>query len=560
ITVAPTSAGKTHIILNYLVDSVLDSLDGAFAVIVVPTRALITEVSSKIYNLAKERGREKEIEICTIPRDGNFSDKTFFVMTQERLHEVLLRGDINFNYLFIDEAHNISDESRGVLLHLTLEKVLDNGTPQIIIGMPSPQYQNSFTSVFNDIAFKKEITNHSPVSKLIMNVRPKGRNLEIDRLYSADKVVIPKNFKEKKLADIVYRLGKNHSNIIYRNQTNYCESIAQDISNRIETVADNEALIEASEYIKHFIHEEFTLASNLLKGVAFHYSPLPTSVRIMVENLAKEGHVKYICCTSTLAEGVNLPAKNLFIQNPFFKQKFQSPERLEDVKINNITGRAGRMLQHFSGNVFLIEQDKWAFDDYFTESDELKEEKIPTYFKLINDKTDDVIMALSGQYPREDEQYKFYSVANKLIKAFDNGSLDNTLTAPEVKLDSHMIRRLKNNVEQAFLNLKVSSLILESNPTIGYIQQNKVYEFLMCEVDLHEWSLPHPKSEDLYERLLKISSKLIEYGVFIPSGNYTAKYICLISKKWIQGNSLKEMISEQIYWDNASPSQDANDE
>lgn len=560
ITVAPTSAGKTHIILNYLVDSVLDSLDGAFAVIVVPTRALITEVSSKIYNLAKERGREKEIEICTIPRDGNFSDKTFFVMTQERLHEVLLRGDINFNYLFIDEAHNISDESRGVLLHLTLEKVLDNGTPQIIIGMPSPQYQNSFTSVFNDIAFKKEITNHSPVSKLIMNVRPKGRNLEIDRLYSADKVVIPKNFKEKKLADIVYRLGKNHSNIIYRNQTNYCESIAQDISNRIETVADNEALIEASEYIKHFIHEEFTLASNLLKGVAFHYSPLPTSVRIMVENLAKEGHVKYICCTSTLAEGVNLPAKNLFIQNPFFKQKFQSPERLEDVKINNITGRAGRMLQHFSGNVFLIEQDKWAFDDYFTESDELKEEKIPTYFKLINDKTDDVIMALSGQYPREDEQYKFYSVANKLIKAFDNGSLDNTLTAPEVKLDSHIIRRLKNNVEQAFLNLKVSSLILESNPTIGYIQQNKVYEFLMSEVDLHEWSLPHPKSEDLYERLLKISSKLIEYGVFIPSGNYTAKYICLISKKWIQGNSLKEMISEQIYWDNASPSQDANDE
>lgn len=218
------------------------------------------------------------------------------------------------------------------------------------------------------------------------------------------------------------------------------------------------------------------------------------------------------------------------------------------------------MLQHFSGNVFLIEQDKWAFDDYFTESDELKEEKIPTYFKLINDKTDDVIMALSGQYPREDEQYKFYSVANKLIKAFDNGSLDNTLTAPEVKLDSHMIRRLKNNVEQAFLNLKVSSLILESNPTIGYIQQNKVYEFLMSEVDLHEWSLPHPKSEDLYERLLKISSKLIEYGVFIPSGNYTAKYICLISKKWIQGNSLKEMISEQIYWDNASPSQDANDE
>jgi hypothetical protein len=560
ITVAPTSAGKTHIILNYLLESVLNSVDGAFAVVVVPTRALITEVSSKIYNLAKDRDREGEIEICTIPKDGNFSDKTFFVMTQERLHEVLLRGDISFNYLFIDEAHNISDESRGVLLHLTLEKVLDNGTPQIIIGMPSPQYQNSFTSVFDNINFKKEITSHSPVSKIVMNVKPKGRNLEIERINSRDKITIAKKFNDKKLADIVYRLGKNQSNIIYRNQTNYCESVANEIAERIKSNENNDALTEASEYIKHFIHEDFTLAANLMKGVAFHYSPLPTSVRVMVENLAKDGHVKFICCTSTLAEGVNLPAKNLFIQNPFFKKKFGKPERLEDVKINNITGRAGRMLQHFSGNVFLIDQENWAFDDYFTETDKQKEEKIPTYFKLINDKTWDVKLALSGQYPGDDEQYKFYSVANKLIKAHDNGSLDVTLSAPEINLDRSTINALKADIETAFLNLKVSSLVLESNPTIGYIQQNKVFEFLTSGIDLHEWSLPHPKSEDLFDRILKISSKLADHGVFLPSGSYTTRYICLISKKWIQGNSLKEMISEQIHWDKNSTSDGNNDD
>ncbi|WP_228305144.1 DEAD/DEAH box helicase [Klebsiella michiganensis] len=81
ITVAPTSAGKTHIILHYLLSEVINS-DGAFAAIVVPTRALITEVSSKIFEMAKERGYEKDIEICTIPKDEVFSDRTFFVMTQ----------------------------------------------------------------------------------------------------------------------------------------------------------------------------------------------------------------------------------------------------------------------------------------------------------------------------------------------------------------------------------------------------------------------------------------------------------------------------------------------
>ena len=39
ITVAPTSAGKTHIILSYLIRRMIDS-DGAFAAIIVPTRAL----------------------------------------------------------------------------------------------------------------------------------------------------------------------------------------------------------------------------------------------------------------------------------------------------------------------------------------------------------------------------------------------------------------------------------------------------------------------------------------------------------------------------------------
>ncbi|XBS69172.1 DEAD/DEAH box helicase [Acerihabitans sp. KWT182] len=154
ITVAPTSAGKTHIILSYLINELMNS-SGAFAAILVPTRALIAEVSGKIHQLAKEKNIDNEVEICTIPRDGSFKDKTFFVMTQERLHEVLQRGDIYFNYLFIDEAHNITDKSRGVLLHLTIEKIIEDSVPQIIISMPSSNYQNSFSTIFKDVEFKK---------------------------------------------------------------------------------------------------------------------------------------------------------------------------------------------------------------------------------------------------------------------------------------------------------------------------------------------------------------------------------------------------------------------
>ncbi|VFS87326.1 Uncharacterised protein [Raoultella planticola] len=160
-----------------------------------------------------------------------------------------------------------------------------------------------------------------------------------------------------------------------------------------------------------------------------------------------------------------------------------------------------------------------------------KKKKIPTYYKLINENTNEVLRTLTGFQPDDEDHSKFYSVANKLIKSYGNGDLDSTFSSPDIKLDDYTINGLKQVIETAYLNLKVPPLILESNPTTGYIQQNKVFEFLTSEIDLNDWSLPYPWSDEFYDRILKIAFKLIELGVFIPSGNYTADYICYIAKK-----------------------------
>jgi hypothetical protein len=547
ITVAPTSAGKTHIILSYLLKRVSES-EGAFAAIVVPTRALISEVASKLYKLAQENNIENEIEICSVPKEGEFGDKTFFVMTQERLYELLQRGDIYFNYLFIDEAHNISDKSRGVLLHLTIEKLLEDSFPQIIISMPAENYQNAFSTIFGDIEFKKEITQHSPVSKIIMSVTPQNRSLVISRHNSENIKTIPKGFKNKSLADIVYKLGYGQSNIIYRNKTDHCENIADDIAKLILENTNDELLNEAADYVEKFVHSDFSLARNLRKGVAFHYGPLPGSIRIMVENLAKDDHIKFIACTSTLAEGVNLPAKNLFLKNPIQQIMHRPSERVEDVKINNITGRAGRMLQHFSGNVFLIEPDEWTFDDYF-DDDQSKEEKIPTYFKTLNEELGSIIQALQGEYSHTDNnQYRYYTISNKLIKEYASDELEKTFNASELLLSKQELQFLEQEIKAAYDKLRVAPFTLEASPTVGYIQQNKLFNHLNSLQSFDGWLLPHPKSPELYDALFRISSKLQEFGIYIPSDEYSLDYICLITRKWIKGKGLKEIITNQISW------------
>lgn len=547
LTVAPTSAGKTHVILSYLVNTILRS-DGAFAAVIVPTRALITEVANKLHEITSAYGSAEKIEICTVPKEEAYGDKTVFVMTQERLFEVLQRGDVSFNYLFIDEAHNISDNSRGVLLHLTIEKLLEDSFPQVIVSMPSPSYQNSFSSVLESISLKKQITSLSPVAKIIMEVSPVGRDLRIQRHNSDNELFLKKGFKGKSFEDIVLKLGNESSNLIYRNRTSDCEGFAKSISAKIEDFQVTQSLEEAASYVEKFIHSQFSLASCLRKGVAFHYGPLPSSLRVMIENLVKDDEIKYVACTSTLAEGVNLPAKNLFLKNPLRTVRGKPSEQLEDVKIKNITGRAGRMMEHFTGNIFIVDPDEWQFDDYFDDKGE-DEDQVPTYFKSLNDELADVLLALRGLYPHtENEQYKFYSIANKLLKEQSEGRLEKTLEAEELKLDENDRKTLYQSIEQAYQDLVVPSLTLSASPTTGYIQQNKLFVFLRDLHHLDEWTLPHPKSGNLYDNLLKITEKLHELGVYTPTGEYTVSYICLIASKWVRGDSLKSIISEQIGW------------
>ena len=545
VVVAPTSAGKTYVILTYLVKKLI-SEDFGFYVVIVPTRALITEVSSNIYDLLNEYEGE-DIEVCTVPNKEEFSDKTIFVMTQERLYELVLRGDLSFNLLFVDEAHNISDQSRGVLLHMTIERMMEDSSPQVIISMPSKAYKNAFSTVFPAINFNSVINDHATVSKILMNVVPIGKNLRVSPIDEDYGVDISKGFRNKDLADIVLKLGQGESNLIFANRTNDCENLAARISKSLIREGDvSEELEEAASYVSELIHPEFTLVDNLRSGVAFHYGPLPTSVRVLVESLAKQKSIKYIVCTSTLAEGINLPAKNLFLKNPLIPIRGEQPRRMKDVQIKNIIGRAGRMTKHFSGNVFLVEPKVWKFDDYFEEEEEVN--KIPGYQESINNDCYALIdLLLTGEV--EDDRYNLFSIANKLLKDFSRNKLREVLNSELITLSQSDKELLLEAINEAHNKMDVSVFTLEANPTIGYIQQNNLHTFLHSLNHLEEWVTPHPKSKDLHERLVKIFTRLEELGVYKPTQDYTISQVCLIAKKWIGSDPLSDIISDQISWD-----------
>lgn len=79
----------------------------------------------------------------------------------------------------------------------------------------------------------------------------------------------------------------------------------------------------------HILLQDHTLRDLLYKGVAYHHSGLPPDDRALVEQLYLMKAVHILCCTSTLAHGVNLPAHLVIIKGnlawdiPYFIDLFK---------------------------------------------------------------------------------------------------------------------------------------------------------------------------------------------------------------------------------------------
>jgi len=81
--------------------------------------------------------------------------------------------------------------------------------------------------------------------------------------------------------------------------------------------------------------------------IGVHTSDLSPEERAAVEQLALDGTIRILCATSTLAEGINLPAQNVLAHPLSYRAPLpdQAPEiqKLEPQRFVNMIGRAGRL-------------------------------------------------------------------------------------------------------------------------------------------------------------------------------------------------------------------------
>lgn len=357
----PTSLGKSFIINAFIRYLIKEHKATDNIIILVPTRALINQT---VLRLRKEFDDVKNYKILAHPTVPAFykqeNAKYIFIFTPERLIAYL--SEINnpkIDYLFIDEAQKIIAEkdSRSPLYY---HAILQAERKSIKLFFASPNIPNPeiFLQLFEKSTDEKLSIKNSPVSqnRFFLDLVEKKCFLLSD-LNSEEK--IPISFRSLDFFYWLRKLTGDQKSIIYCNTKEDTINYALNFSRTLLDKND-EQINEVISIIKGYLHEKYFLIDCLKKGVAYHFGSLPQRIREKVEHLFTEKIIDYVFCTSTLLEGVNLPAKNIFIlSNAIGLTKFT------DIDFWNLAGRAGRLTKELSGNIICtrIERKRNRWDN-----------------------------------------------------------------------------------------------------------------------------------------------------------------------------------------------------
>jgi replicative superfamily II helicase len=397
----PTSSGKTFI-AQFRILQALNQFDReqGWVAYLAPTRALVNQVCIRLRHDFNPLGINVELvspalEIdspeASILKDSNENTQFRILVSTPEKFDLMLRSGWEekigrpLTLVVVDEAHNLSNKTRGIRLELLLSTInrecrfaqfllltpfINNATE--IARWLSPDSHNQIELGLDWIPNDRAIVVSSPVK----GTRRGSFTLELETLHTTRKTLaIPEkitlsedrilNLKwsdvsrspNKLAAATANALKSRGSLIVIAGKVAYTWGIADTLkleSNHFSEVPEDIRVVQ--QFLTEEFGEEFPLAELLEHGIGVHHSGLSDEVRILMEWLFKKNLIQVLVATTTIAQGVNFPISSVVMASHQYPYGLDMPP--EDFW--NLAGRAGRVDQGSVGIVALVatNQDK----------------------------------------------------------------------------------------------------------------------------------------------------------------------------------------------------------
>jgi len=368
VMAVPTAAGKSLVAYIAIINKLLKH--GGKALYVVPLRALAREKYEELKEF-KELGIKVGLSTGDLTESNpRLARYDVIVCTSEKA-DSLLRHNTGWlrevSILVVDEIHLLHDPSRGPSLEIVIS-CLRRLNPSIQILALSATIRNA-DEIADWLNAKLITSNWRPV-ELKEGVFYKGIVEFSDGSIKAIKE------KNDAITDLVIdSISENGQVLVFVNTRKATISVAKKLSLTVKeflSEKEKKSLENLSKKIVTADHEIIPLSEDLAgcveSGVAFHHAGLSSEQRRLIEERFKQGIIKCIVATPTLAAGVNIPARRVIIRDLWRYETGFGMQPIPVLEYKQQAGRAGRPKYDKIGEAIAIakreEQKRRIMQDY----------------------------------------------------------------------------------------------------------------------------------------------------------------------------------------------------
>ncbi|MDH5419097.1 MAG: DEAD/DEAH box helicase [Candidatus Bathyarchaeota archaeon] len=378
VLASPTASGKTLIAELCALKHILER--NGKVLYLSPLRALASEKYEefKKYTVIRKRdGRRVRVGISTGDYDSSdpWLEKFDIIVTTNEKADSLLRHRSRWvneiSLVVADEVHLLNDTERGPTLEVVLARLIQVNPDSQILAL-SATIKNaeeaaewlkaiSVTTEWRPVTLREGVLLHNEVHfkdggalKIEKAAKNPAMNLALYTVKSGGQALIFAGTRRNSV-NLARRAAANMKALISKPMKRSLTRIAEQILGTGERTRISESL---AELVNH--------------GTAFHHAGLGGSHRKIIEDAFRDGKIKVITATPTLAFGVNLPARMVVIHDYRRYEPGYGYYPITVLEYKQMAGRAGRPRYDKVGEALLIARNEDE-RDYLMESYVLSE-------------------------------------------------------------------------------------------------------------------------------------------------------------------------------------------
>lgn len=569
---APTSAGKSFVILLKLISRLIN--EDIDIVYIVPTLSLLNQVTEDFNREIKRIG----IDDCWISNsfDENqmIGKRNIYIMTQEKAISAFSDSKKAFSkklILVADEIQNIerikedTDQRSKILFDTLVEFRYKENVEQIIISGPRIEDIDKVGKSIFGIETVDHTTSISPVLNLTYSIKKIDRKYFLNQYCALtdkpmareiENVALIEGYGQKQYTDkylgylnnFVNGVGGNAQNIIFAPTSNSARKIALALDSK-----ESGSVEELIQYYQTTIRDNYSLCQTLSKGVAYHHGKLPMHVRRTLEKAIADKLVKNVVCTTTLLQGVNLPAQNVFIRNPhLYINKKKDSQELTNYEMANLRGRAGRLLKDYVGRTFVMDEDEFSETDGYEQMelfDDVTKELPSGYEQRFEEFRQEIEEVVQGDRPVDAAMKKYGYIISYIRQSVlrYGGEAQKKMRDVGIKLTQKQVAAIIMKLEE----ISVPHEICYKNRYWDPFVLNKIYTSFDGTVPVTPMEKGAKSKIDKALRFLRDTSETENmYNKYIPPLYRNGKMRSImvgLSLQWANGKKLHEILNASRY-------------